>query len=231
MTEDSTSIALQERIKFFFSDANFRSDKFMQNEAKSNDGYIEITSLLKFSTVKKLTTDVKVVAEAAKNVDNVVLSKDGEAIRRANPIPDNYDSNLRTVVVFGIPTADVKKEEEKVKKEEEKAKEETKEGEGEGDAAAEEKKEEEKAPQEYSVTIADVKAAFSKHGEVALVRMRYSRAIPEKEIVKSAIGSCFVEFGSEEEQKKAVEAKDEKVRTMREERIHGVSGKGGFTPL
>ena len=182
-------MALQERIKFFFSDANFRTDKFMQNEARSNDGYIEITSLLKFSTVKKLTTDITVVANAAKNVDNVVLSKDGEAIRRKNPVPVDYDSNLRTVIVTGVPTADVVVEEKEEDKKEESAadkKEEAKvEGEGDAAAADEEKKEApKKAPQEYAVTIADVKAAFSKYGEVALVRMRYAKSDAVKKQVR-----------------------------------------------
>ena len=212
----SNATALQERLKFFFSDANFRTDKFMQNEARNNDGYIEITSLLKFNSVSKLTSEVKDVAEAAKNVPTVVLSKDGEAIRRKEPVPEDYNPNKRTVVVTGIPTEDIVKEDkeaeaqkvvEEEKVEEEKV-EEVKTDEEKTTESPRKEKKVARASQEYKVSISDISTAFSKYGEVALVRMRYSKSDPARKLSKSAQGSCFVEFGSEEAAKKAAESKE-----------------------
>ncbi|GMH82993.1 hypothetical protein TrST_g601 [Triparma strigata] len=212
--EPAVHAKLVERIRFFFGDANFRNDQFMQNEAKSNDGYVEISSLLRFNSVKKLTTLPAHVAKAAEEVATVVVSKDGEAIRRKDPLPENYNANDRTICVVGLPTKDVaaKVEEAKEATEVKEVKEvkETEETKVEGEEEKTEKKEkkEKKAPQEYTVNIDAVKAAFGKFGEVALVRMRYNKSDAAKGIAKSALGSCFIEFGSVEIAKAAVEAKE-----------------------
>jgi hypothetical protein len=55
------SDALKEKVKkqleFYFSDANFRRDKFLREKANSDpDGYVPITVLLTFNRLKALTT-------------------------------------------------------------------------------------------------------------------------------------------------------------------------------
>jgi len=194
---------LVERIRFFFGDANFRNDQFMQNEAKNNDGYVEISSLLRFNSVKKLTEVPAHVAKAAGEVTNVVVSKDGEAIRRKDPLPENYNANDRMICVVGLPTKDVVVEQKA--KVEEKVEEKV---EGKEEVKAEKKVEEKKKPQEYNTDIESIKTAFSKFGDIALVRMRYNKSDAEKKIAKSALGSCFIEFASEEIAKAAVEANE-----------------------
>lgn len=66
------------------SDANFSSDAFMSKTARENDGYIEIETLLRFNTIKKISTDMKLVAAAAEDVGHVVLSKDREVSHLRN---------------------------------------------------------------------------------------------------------------------------------------------------
>jgi len=103
----------------------------MLREASNNDGYIEISSLLRFNSIKKISTEMAIVAEAAKTVDSVVVSKDGEAIRRKDPLPDKNDAVTRTIFVANVPTEeiapevneDAKKEDEEPKNEEEVARE------------------------------------------------------------------------------------------------------------
>ncbi|GMI48680.1 hypothetical protein TrCOL_g12496 [Triparma columacea] len=216
MTTADVTTKLAERITFFFSDANFSKDEFMLKEAANNDGYIEISSLLKFNSIKKLSTEMAKIADAAKTVPSVIVSKDGEAIRRKDPLPDKNDSVERTIFVGNIPVEDDKtwgeaQEKEAVKEGEEEEK--PKEGEEEKPKEGEEKpKEEEKKatpPQLFAVTIDDIKSTFSKFGEVALVRLRYKKAQPHLNLPKSAMGSAFVEFGSAEAVAKAAENTEE----------------------
>ncbi|GMI24268.1 hypothetical protein TeGR_g8056 [Tetraparma gracilis] len=237
----ATASLLAERIQFFFSDSNFRQDQFMLKEASSNDGYIEISSLLKFNSIKKISTDAKLIAQAAKEVGSVVVSKDGEAIRRKDPLPDQDDTNLRTVYVTEMPVEEEKGGEAAGEEpEEEAAKEEPKE-EPAAAAATEPAAEPKKQPKarktfRYAATVADVQAAFAAHGDVALVRMRFSRADPAKGVPKSAIGGAFVEFRTEGGLEKCVEAakgeaakvngKEVKVQRMVDWLAAGKKGKG-----
>ncbi len=187
MTQETNKPALlAERITFFFSDANFRNDSFMRKTAASNDGYIEIKTLLKFNSIKAITEDVKEVAEAAKTVDTVVVSKDGEAVRRKDPLPSDDDSKLKTVYVEGIPMEeDSELSEPKVEGEEGKKR---------------------KTVNRYTKTVEDVKKLFEPYGKVAIVRMRWSKGDAARNIHKSAQGSCFIEYTDKESVAKCIEA-------------------------
>ena len=55
---------LTERLHFFFSNANLRQDKWMRNEMKQN-GCITLEQLLKFHTIKSISTDKVLLAQAA----------------------------------------------------------------------------------------------------------------------------------------------------------------------
>ena len=199
----------------------------MLKEAANNDGYIEISSLLKFNSIKKLSTEMSNVADAAKTVETVVVSKDGEAIRRKDPLPDRNDSVERTIFVGNVPTEDDKlwggEKEEKEEKGDEAPKEEApkeeapkeeapKEEAADDDKATKEEKPKKTPPQAFNCTIDDIKASFSKFGEVALVRLRYKKAQPQLNLPKSAMGSVFVEFVSAESVAKATAAEAEEVK-------------------
>ena len=82
------------------------TDNFMMKTARENDGYIEIETLLRFNTVKKISTEAALIARAAEGVSHVVLSRDREAIRRKDPVPEKIDNVPRSLRVKNIPKRD-----------------------------------------------------------------------------------------------------------------------------
>lgn len=76
-----------EQIEYYFGDINLARDKFLQEEIqKTEEGWVELSTMLKFVRLKKLTEDAKVIVDALKKSTNDLLqvSEDGEKIRR-NP--------------------------------------------------------------------------------------------------------------------------------------------------
>mmetsp|Transcript_51583 Transcript_51583/g.154856 ORF Transcript_51583/g.154856 Transcript_51583/m.154856 type:complete len:397 (-) Transcript_51583:154-1344(-) len=188
MTDDAKIIEnVAERLRFFFSDANVRGDKFMRRELQSREtaGFVPIETLLRFNSIKKHTTDAKVVVQAAKHqsVSDRVKLNDGEtAIGRVLPFDrekmlDNVQLSLR---VENLPIKEPK---------------------------------EEGGERQYAVTVDDVIKLFSDYGTVALVRLQRHRSNwrnnGDKDMDKygpqitGATGASFVEFETEEQLKKA----------------------------
>jgi hypothetical protein len=218
-----TTAALAERISFFFSDSNFRTDQFMQKESAANDGYIEISSLIKFNSIKKISVDIAAIAEAAKTIDEVVVSKDGEAIRRRDPLPENNDANERTLFVKDLPMEEDATEAAAAaesaapaatesaapaatevaaaaapvaEKSGEEAAETPAETSSKAPAAPKAKKP--FVPKRFTCDVAAVSALFASYGEIALVRFRFSKTDLAKGLKKSALGGAFVEFKTKE---------------------------------
>lgn len=106
-TEDITSL-LAERLSFFFSDANLRIDKFLRRLVLDSysGGYVEIDTLLKFNTIKKISTDPATVAEAAATVPALKLNDTKTAIARVEAFTeDMMNDNIKvTIRVGGLPT-------------------------------------------------------------------------------------------------------------------------------
>eukprot|EP00938_MAST-03A_sp_MAST-3A-sp1_P003030 g3030.t1 len=104
-TKEDISAKVKERVEFFFSDSNFMRDKFLKQKARENkERYVDISILLKFNTLKALTTDEKVVAEAVKDSEVVEVNDSGSAIRRKSAeMPDERNINKRRVFVDGLP--------------------------------------------------------------------------------------------------------------------------------
>lgn len=110
--EANTTDAVVERLRFFFSDANLRRDKFMRNELAENDGKITIESLLRFNSIKQHTEDAAIVAKAAKDaslVDRIKLSEDEKSISRVVPFDmESMGSGVKfSIRVSNIPTEQV----------------------------------------------------------------------------------------------------------------------------
>lgn len=101
----TTTTQVKERVEFFFSDANFARDKFLKQKTRENkDRYVDISILLRFNTLKALTTDEKVVADAVKDSEVVELNDSGSAIRRKSAeMPDEQNINKRRIFVDGLP--------------------------------------------------------------------------------------------------------------------------------
>ena len=113
MTDETKTIEnVVERLRFFFSDANLRRDKFMRNELAENDGKVTIESLLRFNSIKQHTEDAAVVAKAAKDAslaDRIKLSEDEKSIARVVPFDmETMGSGVKfSIRVSNIPTEEV----------------------------------------------------------------------------------------------------------------------------
>ncbi|XP_069045631.1 la-related protein 7 [Lepisosteus oculatus] len=96
---------VKKQVEFWFGDVNLYKDKFLRELLeKSRDGYIDISVLTSFNRMKKLTTDVKLIARALKNSPVVEVNLEGTQIRRQHPLgedPKNVDQ--RTVYVELLP--------------------------------------------------------------------------------------------------------------------------------
>lgn len=75
-----------EQIEYYFSDINLARDKFLQGEIKKDEGWVELTTMLKFARLAKMTTEAQVIVDALKKSTSklMVVSEDGTKIRR-NP--------------------------------------------------------------------------------------------------------------------------------------------------
>ncbi len=112
MTADDAKSRMTERLEFFFSDANLRMDKFLRNIVldEGSEGFVEIDTLLKFNTIKNISTDAAVVAEAAALVESpkLKLNEAKTAIARvekftSDMLKDNIKVSLR---VGNFPTVE-----------------------------------------------------------------------------------------------------------------------------
>lgn len=114
-TEESDEALLKkvgERLQFFFSNSNLRTDRYMKNQMLSrSDKTIEISNLLRFKTIKVLTSSPETIAKAAETqlADLVCLNEAHDAIGRK----DDFDFNspiekihALTLFVEGIPLDD-----------------------------------------------------------------------------------------------------------------------------
>ena len=100
MSTDDDKIV--ERLEFFFSDANLRMDKFLRGVIMDSytGGFVEIETLLKFNTIKKLSTDPAVIAAAAEKIEQLKLNESKTSIARVEPfttdmLQDNVKVSLR----------------------------------------------------------------------------------------------------------------------------------------
>lgn len=106
MAADDNKAKLRQQLEYYFSDSNFRRDKFLrQKVAEDPDGFVQLSVLLTFNRVKSLTegTDAKVeaLAAAVENSEELELSGDRAAVRRVKPLPSEDDSDARTLYVKG----------------------------------------------------------------------------------------------------------------------------------
>ncbi|XP_061108135.1 la-related protein 7 [Conger conger] len=96
---------VKKQVEFWFGDVNLHKDRFLKQLVdQSRDGYVDISVLTTFNRMKKMTTDVKLIARALKNSSVVEVNLDGTKIRRQHPIgeePRNVDE--RTVYVELLP--------------------------------------------------------------------------------------------------------------------------------
>jgi len=194
--DTETIKAVVERLKFFFSNANIRQDKFLRNFLVADDAneqedtkdkddddtnskypqMVPIEVLLKFNTIKQHTSDPAVVAAAAKELSTVLkVSDDDKAIGRVQAFTmDQMEENLPiTIVVENLPLNES----------------------GSG----------------YAITDKDIRALLEQYGEIAIVKLRFGKnhGNGKKHGGRpggwSPLGSALVEFADAEGMAKAVD--------------------------
>ena len=176
-TKDEATMTseLVERLHFFFSNANLRQDKWMRNEMKEN-GCITLDQLLKFQTIKNISTDKTLLAKAAAELkDEITCDVEKEELRRVVPFDWETmgDGSHLSLCCKNVPLTE------------------------------EEKSEGEKAfygtKHEYAVTRDELKALFEPYGKVGIIKLRFGR----KEGKAYPLGMAIIEFENEEGMAKA----------------------------
>ncbi|KFP03663.1 La-related protein 7, partial [Calypte anna] len=96
---------IAKQVDFWFGDVNLHKDRFLREQIeKSRDGYVDISLLVSFNKMKKLTTDGKLIARAVKGSSVVELDLEGTRIRRRQPLGEQpTDVDSRTVYVELLP--------------------------------------------------------------------------------------------------------------------------------
>lgn len=171
--------ALTERLRFFFSNANLRQDKWMRNQLETT-GCLNLESLLKFHTIKKISEDKNVLAKAAQcdELKELVMYSDenGGEVRRVVPFDWKTmgDGSHLSLYIKNIPVtkeADCKKE----------------------DGAEEGKP----FRPRYAVTRDEIKALFEPYGRVGIVSLRYTPKAGRNG-PSNPLGVAIVEFDNED---------------------------------
>lgn len=112
--EDFTELEQQiiRQIEYYFGDHNLQRDKFMQEKTGENEGWVDISVLLTFNRLKKITEDAAAIADAiAKSPNGLVeLSEDKLRLRRhpEHPLPEFNETRrkelaARTAYAKGFP--------------------------------------------------------------------------------------------------------------------------------
>lgn len=100
------------QVEYYFGNHNLPRDKFLQEQIKTEDGWVTLETMTKFNKLKELTADVKVIAAAMKKATSGLMevNEDETKLRRRSdkPIPENtednrQDVNNRTVYAKAFP--------------------------------------------------------------------------------------------------------------------------------
>uniref|UniRef100_A0A914HNP9 Uncharacterized protein n=1 Tax=Globodera rostochiensis TaxID=31243 RepID=A0A914HNP9_GLORO len=101
---------IMKQVEFYFGDINLPRDKFLQEEMKKDDGWVPLTTMLKFNRLAALTTDLDQITSALKDSHLIDVSEDSAKIRRSpeEPLPENtleywQEIKRRTVYLKGFP--------------------------------------------------------------------------------------------------------------------------------
>lgn len=96
---------IKKQVEFWFGDVNLHKDRFLQEQIqKSRDGYVDISVLTVFNKMKKLTTDVKLIARALKNSNVLELNVEATKLRRRLALGvQPQDVDARTIYVELLP--------------------------------------------------------------------------------------------------------------------------------
>ncbi|KAG7402352.1 hypothetical protein PHYBOEH_000060 [Phytophthora boehmeriae] len=111
----SLEAQIKHQVEFYFSDSNFRRDRFLRETTKKHEGgFVPFSVLFTFKKLAALTVDGAVLQAAVADSDVVELNEAKNALRRKNALPETDDAPERTIVLAGLgkelPTIDEIKE-------------------------------------------------------------------------------------------------------------------------
>eukprot|EP00040_Diaphanoeca_grandis_P023847 m.130269 g.130269 ORF g.130269 m.130269 type:complete len:405 (-) comp29468_c1_seq1:1622-2836(-) len=102
----ATRLAIARQVDFYFGDANFNKDVFLQKATKKNPGgFVSLKAITEFNKMKKLTKSWRLVAAVVKYSSVVELNVEASGVRRcaANVVePTINRAWYRTVVVENV---------------------------------------------------------------------------------------------------------------------------------
>uniref|UniRef100_A0A8R1TRD4 Uncharacterized protein n=1 Tax=Onchocerca volvulus TaxID=6282 RepID=A0A8R1TRD4_ONCVO len=80
-----------EQVEYYFGDINLPRDRFLQEEIKKDDGWVQLTTMLRFKRLAQISSDPKTIGESLKHSKLMQVSEDGSKIRRNPevPLPEN----------------------------------------------------------------------------------------------------------------------------------------------
>lgn len=98
---------IKEQMEFYFSDSNLHKDRFLKKAIDATaDGYIELSTFLKFNRIRALTDEVKVIADAiAYKSELLQINEDRTKVKRIKPLSELKDVDQRTVYVEYLPNS------------------------------------------------------------------------------------------------------------------------------
>ncbi|KAL3072781.1 hypothetical protein niasHS_017755 [Heterodera schachtii] len=109
-SEQQLDEKIMKQIEYYFGDINLPRDKFLQEEMKKDDGWVSLTTMLKFNRLAALSTDLDQITSALKDSHLIDVSDDNVKIRRnpEEPLPENtleywQEIKRRTVYLKGFP--------------------------------------------------------------------------------------------------------------------------------
>ncbi|KZV51047.1 la-related protein 6A [Dorcoceras hygrometricum] len=102
---DDLRCKIIKQVEYYFSDENLPNDKFLLKYVTRNDGYVPIGVIASFRKMKKLTRDMSLIVAALKESSLVVVSSNGNKVKRLHPLPlaDVKDPMVCTVLVENLP--------------------------------------------------------------------------------------------------------------------------------
>jgi len=110
--DDDLEKKIIRQVEYYFGDINLARDKFMKEQIKTNDGWLEMALLLKFNRLSTMCKDADAILSAlSKSTSGLLeLNLDEKKVRRSpfKPLP-SFDKehaaaiNKRTLYIKGFP--------------------------------------------------------------------------------------------------------------------------------
>jgi len=89
------------QVEYYFGDFNLPRDKFLQEETKTDEGWVTMETMLKFKRLSDLSKEADVIVAAIKQskAGLIAVSEDSKKIRRdpAIPLPENTEESRKAL--------------------------------------------------------------------------------------------------------------------------------------